>query len=59
MRFYIDDKLIWKENTAPYFLHGNDEHIPNYWPHPIVNRYFSLRVEAEGYVMQAKLMFLR
>ena len=59
MRFYIDDKLEWTEYTAPYFLYGNEGRIPNYWPHPIVNRYFSLRVEAEGYVMQAKLMFLQ
>eukprot|EP00178_Gracilaria_changii_P012842 TRINITY_DN3619_c0_g1_i1.p1 TRINITY_DN3619_c0_g1~~TRINITY_DN3619_c0_g1_i1.p1 ORF type:complete len:438 (-),score=57.59 TRINITY_DN3619_c0_g1_i1:400-1713(-) len=45
--FYIDESLMWTDWTARYFMYGNKGNNPNYWPDPIFNRKFKLRVSAD------------
>ncbi|KAI0557180.1 Lytic polysaccharide mono-oxygenase cellulose-degrading [Gracilaria domingensis] len=45
--FIIDGNLAWTDWTGRYFLYGNQGNTPNYWPNPIFNRKFRLRVAAD------------
>lgn len=59
VEFFVNGKREWTDYKRPYFFFGNRRRVPNYWPNPVVNRLFKLRVEADGDFMESMIYFIK